>query len=86
VSPTPKCSNPCSFEVCVRPEDGYNVSRNMSPMQWVLVNIRRVVFDSIYLLNFEITQRYEQHKYIYIYIYIYKINLLKPAECVYQQV
>jgi hypothetical protein len=32
VSPTPKCGNPCSFEVCVRPEDGYNVSRNVSPM------------------------------------------------------
>jgi hypothetical protein len=28
----------------------------------VLVNIRRVVFDSTYLLNFEITQRYGQYK------------------------
>jgi hypothetical protein len=46
-----------------RPEDGYNVSRNMSQMEYVLVNIRRVVFDSIYLLNFEITQRYGQYKY-----------------------
>jgi hypothetical protein len=63
VSPTPKCSDPCSFEVCVRPEDGYHVSRNMSPMWCVLVNIRRVVFASIYLLNFEITQRYRQYKY-----------------------
>jgi hypothetical protein len=31
----------------LRPEDGYNVSRNMSPMQCFLVNIRHVVFDSI---------------------------------------
>jgi hypothetical protein len=35
----------------------------MSPMYCVLVNIRRVVFDSIYLLNFEITQLYGQYKY-----------------------
>jgi hypothetical protein len=34
--------------VCVRPEDGYNMSRNMS-------NIWRVVFDSVYLLNSETT-------------------------------
>jgi hypothetical protein len=32
VSPTPKCSDQCWFEVCVRPEDGYNVSQNMSLM------------------------------------------------------
>jgi hypothetical protein len=32
VSSRLKCSDQCSFEVCVRPEDGYNVSRNMSPM------------------------------------------------------
>jgi hypothetical protein len=35
----------------------------MPPMKCVLVNILRIVFDSIYLLNFEITQRYRQHKY-----------------------
>jgi hypothetical protein len=34
----------------------YDISR-------LRVNIRRVVFDSIYLLNFEITQRYGQYKY-----------------------
>jgi hypothetical protein len=63
VSHTPKCSDQCSFEVCVTPEDDYNVSRNMSPMQCLLINIRRVVFDGTYLLNFEITQRYGHYKY-----------------------
>jgi hypothetical protein len=35
----------------------------MSPMWCILVNVRCVVFDSIYLLNFEITQRYRKYKH-----------------------
>jgi hypothetical protein len=48
----------CS-KVCIRPEDDYSVSQNMSLMQCIL--------NGTHALNFEITERYGQYKYKIIY-------------------